>query len=181
MAKVMSDSVTFVLKEKANEFRRRFKQMKTFSMTHQEVLDLTAPSYHHELLRTAAKVANVSASQGTMEVYVPYVLDGIERPLVVFTPKSMLRLKAASSAPQDFTTGTFRPVIADPGALDAAAVTRVLLCSGKVVYDLEAERSTRADTQTAIVRVEQLYPVPGAEAAQAATCWVPSALKAVVW
>ena len=82
MAKVMSDSVTFVLKEKANEFRRRFKQMKTFSMTHQEVLDLTAPSYHHELLRTAAKVANVSASQGTMEVYVPYVLDGIERPQI---------------------------------------------------------------------------------------------------
>ena len=45
------------------------------------------------------------------------------RPLIVFTPKSMLRLKAASSAPQDFTTGTFRPVIADRGALDAAAVT----------------------------------------------------------
>ena len=93
------------------------------------------------------------------------------RPLIVFTPKSMLRLKAASSAPQDFTTGTFRPVIADPGALDAAAVTRVLLCSGKVVYDLEAERSTRADTQTAIVRVEQLYPVPGAEAAQAVAAY----------
>ena len=93
------------------------------------------------------------------------------RPLIVFTPKSMLRLKAASSAPQDFTTGTFRPVIADPGALDAAAVTRVLLCSGKVVYDLEAERSQRADTQTAIVRVEQLYPVPGAEAAQAVAAY----------
>ena len=55
------------------------------------------------------------------------------RPLVVFTPKSMLRLKAALSMPQDFTTGTFRPVLPDSRVLsDGNAVTRVLLCSGKV-------------------------------------------------
>ena len=50
------------------------------------------------------------------------------RPLIVFTPKSMLRLKAAASAPEDFTTGTFRPVIPDTEQLDADGVTRVLLC-----------------------------------------------------
>jgi len=82
------------------------------------------------------------------------------RPLIVFTPKSMLRLKAASSAPEDFTTGTFQPVLADRHQLDANSVTRVLLASGKVVYDLEAAREKAGDTQTAIVRVEQLAPLP---------------------
>ncbi|MEP7192813.1 MAG: thiamine pyrophosphate-dependent enzyme, partial [Actinomycetota bacterium] len=85
------------------------------------------------------------------------------RPLIVFTPKSMLRLKAASSAVQDFTSGSFRKVLPDPAALPAQAVTRVLLASGKVIYDLEAERTRRADTTTAILRVEQLAPVPADE------------------
>src|SRR5450631_1163104 len=85
------------------------------------------------------------------------------RPLIVFTPKSMLRLKAASSAVEDFTSGSFRKVLPDPAALPAQAVTRVLLASGKVVYDLEAERARRADTTTAILRVEQLAPVPADE------------------
>lgn len=82
------------------------------------------------------------------------------RPLVVFTPKSMLRLKAAASAVDDFTTGTFRPVLPDPAQLDSNAVTRVLLASGKVVYDLEAAREKAGDQATAIVRVEQLAPLP---------------------
>ena len=81
------------------------------------------------------------------------------RPLIVFTPKSMLRLKAASSAVADFTSGSFQKVLPDPAALAAEAVTRVLLASGKVIYDLEAERTKRSDTTTAILRVEQLAPV----------------------
>jgi len=89
------------------------------------------------------------------------------RPLIVFTPKSMLRLKAAASSVQDFTQGGFRPVLPDPARLDPAGVTRVILASGKVVYDLEAERTKREDTTTAIVRVERLAPVPGAEIAEA--------------
>ncbi len=89
------------------------------------------------------------------------------RPLIVFTPKSMLRLKAAASDVEAFTTGGFRPVLADPAQLDAGAVTRVLLASGKVVYDLEAERSKRGDASTAILRVEQLAPLPAAEIAAA--------------
>ncbi|MEW9266353.1 multifunctional oxoglutarate decarboxylase/oxoglutarate dehydrogenase thiamine pyrophosphate-binding subunit/dihydrolipoyllysine-residue succinyltransferase subunit [Kineococcus endophyticus] len=82
------------------------------------------------------------------------------RPLIVFTPKSMLRLKAATSAVEDFTTGTFQEVIGDQGGLDPATVDRVLLCSGKVYWDLVAERTARGDTSTAIVRLEQLAPLP---------------------
>ncbi|GAB1337795.1 multifunctional oxoglutarate decarboxylase/oxoglutarate dehydrogenase thiamine pyrophosphate-binding subunit/dihydrolipoyllysine-residue succinyltransferase subunit [Streptomyces sp. E-15] len=84
------------------------------------------------------------------------------KPLVVFTPKSMLRLKAAASKAEEFTTGEFRPVIGD-STVDAAAVRRVVFCSGKVYYDLEAERQKRGATDTAIIRIERLYPLPGDE------------------
>jgi 2-oxoglutarate dehydrogenase E1 component len=83
-----------------------------------------------------------------------------KRPLIVFTPKSMLRLKAASSAVEDFTSGTFRPVIDDEQGLNKNDVKRVILCSGKVYWDLLAEAEKRNDRTTAIVRVEQLYPTP---------------------
>lgn len=93
------------------------------------------------------------------------------RPLVVMTPKSMLRLKAAASAPEDFTTGTFREIIGDADATQRAAtgqtINRVLLCSGKVYYDLLAQRATLADRTTAIVRLEQLYPFAGAQLVEA--------------
>ncbi|GLX51719.1 alpha-ketoglutarate decarboxylase [Streptomyces hygroscopicus subsp. hygroscopicus] len=89
------------------------------------------------------------------------------KPLVVFTPKSMLRLKAAASKAEEFTTGGFRPVIGDD-SVDPAAVRKVVFCSGKVYYDLEAERKKRGATdpaaaETAIIRIERLYPLPGAE------------------
>ncbi|MFF3333662.1 multifunctional oxoglutarate decarboxylase/oxoglutarate dehydrogenase thiamine pyrophosphate-binding subunit/dihydrolipoyllysine-residue succinyltransferase subunit [Streptomyces sp. NPDC002888] len=84
------------------------------------------------------------------------------KPLVVFTPKSMLRLKAAASKADEFTTGQFRPVIGD-ASVDPAAVRKVVFCAGKVYYDLEAERQKRGVTDTAIIRVERLYPLPGAE------------------
>jgi 2-oxoglutarate dehydrogenase E1 component len=97
-----------------------------------------------------------------------------KRPLVVFAPKSMLRLKAASSAVEDFTSGSFRPVINDEQNLDASKVTKVLFCSGKIYWDLLAESQKRGDGQTAIVRVEQLYPTPVAEM-QAAIAQFPNA------
>ncbi|MCK9795769.1 multifunctional oxoglutarate decarboxylase/oxoglutarate dehydrogenase thiamine pyrophosphate-binding subunit/dihydrolipoyllysine-residue succinyltransferase subunit [Isoptericola sp. 4D.3] len=81
------------------------------------------------------------------------------RPLVVFTPKQLLRLKAAASSVEDFTTGTFEPVLRD-AAVDPSQVDRVLLCTGRLYYDLLAERTRRKDTRTAIVRLEQLYPFP---------------------
>jgi 2-oxoglutarate dehydrogenase E1 component len=84
-------------------------------------------------------------------------------PLVVFTPKSMLRLKEASSAVADFATGSFLPVIGDPQGPDPAGVRRVLLCSGKIYYDLARQRAEEGRTDTAIIRVERLYPVPAEE------------------
>jgi 2-oxoglutarate dehydrogenase E1 component len=85
--------------------------------------------------------------------------DRPRRPLVVATPKSMLRLKAAASSPSEFTSGTFRPVIPDEHLPADASVDRVLLCSGKVYYDLLAHRARSGDATTAIVRMEQLYPL----------------------
>jgi 2-oxoglutarate decarboxylase len=88
-------------------------------------------------------------------------LSPVRRPLVAFTPKSLLRLKSAVSQLDDFTTGTFRPVIGD--AVDPAGVRRVLLCSGKIYYDLIAARTEQQRADIAIVRVEQLYPLPAGE------------------
>ncbi len=88
-----------------------------------------------------------------------------QRPLIVFTPKSMLRLRAAASRVESFTEGTWKPVIRDESV---ARPRRVVLCSGKVYYDLLAARGKRsggteagADADdVALVRVEQLYPTP---------------------
>jgi 2-oxoglutarate dehydrogenase E1 component len=82
------------------------------------------------------------------------------KPLIVFTPKSMLRNPAASSQLADFTSGRFQNVIPDRG--DGSA-QRVLLCTGKIGHELVAERKRRQDTTHAIVFVEQLYPFPEAE------------------
>src|SRR5699024_11824486 len=64
----------------------------------------------------------------------------LKRPLIVFTPKSMLRLKAAASSLEQFTTGTFQPVIADPD-VDAGQVDRIVLVSGKLYWELAAART----------------------------------------
>jgi 2-oxoglutarate dehydrogenase E1 component len=87
-------------------------------------------------------------------------LSNRRKPLVVFTPKSMLRLRTATSMPEDFTSGRFQPVIGDPTNPDPARVTRVRLCSGKVYYDLVKEREKQQAYDTAIVRVERIYPTP---------------------
>ncbi|MFD1102919.1 multifunctional oxoglutarate decarboxylase/oxoglutarate dehydrogenase thiamine pyrophosphate-binding subunit/dihydrolipoyllysine-residue succinyltransferase subunit, partial [Schaalia naturae] len=85
------------------------------------------------------------------------------RPLVVLTPKQLLRLSAATSQVEDFSSGAFRPVIGEeePRVLGAPAqVSRVLLCSGRLYYDLVKERATRQAWDTAVIRLEQLYPLP---------------------
>ncbi|RJS26105.1 2-oxoglutarate dehydrogenase E1 component [Corallococcus sp. H22C18031201] len=82
----------------------------------------------------------------------------LRKPLVIMSPKSMLRRPEATSKLDELATGTFREVIADKG--DPAKVTRLLLCSGKVYYDLVKARDERKDESIAIVRVEQLYPFP---------------------
>jgi multifunctional 2-oxoglutarate metabolism enzyme len=81
------------------------------------------------------------------------------KPLVVMTPKSLLRFPDAASPIEQFASGGFLPVIGDD-SVDGSNVTRVLLCSGKVYYDLFAERKKLGDSSIAIVRVEQFYPFP---------------------
>ena len=87
-------------------------------------------------------------------------LSGRVKPLIVCTPKSMLRLKAAASAVADFASGSFAPVLGDSGQPDPAAVRRVLLCSGKIYHDLAARRRSDEAGDVAIIRVERLYPLP---------------------
>src|SRR5262245_2626511 len=83
----------------------------------------------------------------------------VRKPLVVFTPKSLLRARAARSPVEDLTRGHFQEVLDDPGVTDDAAVRRIVLCSGKIGQEALAERDKRG-VPVAVVRVEQLYPWP---------------------
>src|SRR4026209_756237 len=85
------------------------------------------------------------------------VRPGMERPLVVMTPKSLLRLPAASSTIEELASGGFKPLIDDADISDREAVKRIVLCSGKVYYDLIDARKKAEETRVAIVRVEQFY------------------------
>ncbi len=85
------------------------------------------------------------------------------RPLIIFTPKSMLRLKAAASSLKEFTEGRFKPVISDDSVTNA---TRLIFCSGKIYHQLVTERAKLNESSTAIVRVEQFYPLPMDEIAK---------------
>ncbi len=90
------------------------------------------------------------------------VLSNRRRPLVVFTPKSLLRHKGATSPVRDFTGGSFRPVLGDT-KVDPAGVRTVVLCSGKIYYDLLARREKLGRNDVALVRLERLYPWPRQE------------------
>ncbi|HUS64619.1 MAG TPA: 2-oxoglutarate dehydrogenase E1 component [Kofleriaceae bacterium] len=92
----------------------------------------------------------------------------LRKPLIVMTPKSLLRLPAACSRLEDLTQGTFQRFLPDAEALAPGGVERVILCSGRIYYDLVDERRARKDASTAIVRVEQFYP------------WWPGDLETVV-
>jgi 2-oxoglutarate dehydrogenase E1 component len=108
------------------------------------------------------------------------MLRSIRKPLVVLTPKSLLRNKEASSPLTDLTVGNFKTVIGEVDeSIDAKKVSRVLVCSGRVYYDLVKERSRRGISDVAILRVEQLYPFP--EQALRAECEKYAKAKAIVW
>jgi multifunctional 2-oxoglutarate metabolism enzyme len=88
-------------------------------------------------------------------------LGELHRPLIVMTPKSMLRNKLAVSDPSDFTQGSWKPVLGDPTIENPSQVNSVLLCSGKIRWDLVNARSKAGkDGQVAIIAVERLYPLP---------------------
>jgi 2-oxoglutarate dehydrogenase E1 component len=109
------------------------------------VANLTTPAQYFHLLRRQARIAK-------------------QRPLVIMTPKSLLRLPQAASRLEDLVHGRFQPVLGDPNA-DPAEVTRLVLCTGKIYYDLltTKARDEAASRHVAIGRVELLYPFPQAE------------------
>ena len=124
------------------------------------------------------RVANCSTSAQYFHLIRRQALDAAGRPLVVMTPKGLLRLKQASSTLADLAEGSFRPVIDDPGT-EHDAVTRLVFCSGKVYYDVVGHE-LRSDARTvAVARIEQLYPFPVNEYAEVVAAY-PN-LTEVVW
>ncbi len=88
------------------------------------------------------------------------MVRNLRKPLVIFTPKSLLRHKDAASPLSEFTKGCFQTIIPDNKALKADKVKRVVACSGKVYYDLSKKREEKGADDVAIIRIEQLYPFP---------------------
>ncbi len=108
------------------------------------------------------QVANCTTPANYFHLLRRQMHRSFRKPLVVFTPKSLLRHKLAVSKADDFVgEGHFMRLLSDPWAPDEAAVERLVLCTGKVAYDLMEARNTAGDKATAIIRVEQLYPFPG--------------------
>jgi 2-oxoglutarate decarboxylase len=103
-----------------------------------------------------------------------------ERPMIAMTPKSLLRLPAAASEARELAEGRFHPVLDDPTAgARRDSVTRLVLCSGKVYYDLQAHELRASTAQAAIVRIEELYPFPSV-ALEAVVSGYPK-LEEVIW
>ena len=107
------------------------------------VANPTTPAQYFHLLRRQARIAK-------------------QRPLVVMTPKSLLRLPLATSRVDELTEGRFQPVLAEP-VVDPEQVTRLVLCTGKVYYDLIGHAAREENPSVAIGRIELLYPFPQAE------------------
>jgi 2-oxoglutarate decarboxylase len=123
------------------------------------VANCTTPAQYFHLLRRQARIAK-------------------QRPLVMMTPKSLLRLPQATSTVSELSEGRFRPVLGDE-TVDPAAVHRLLLCSGKIYYDLAGHGSRGENPEVAIVRVELLYPFPQQEILDVINSY-PN-LQEVVW
>jgi 2-oxoglutarate dehydrogenase E1 component len=124
------------------------------------------------------RIANVTTSAQHFHLMRRQALDATARPLVVMTPKGLLRLKQASSRLEDLSAGEFQPVIDDPRA-DKEKVTRLVLCSGKVYYDIVGHEDREHADTVAVARIEQLYPFPVEQAASLLRGY-PN-LREVVW
>jgi 2-oxoglutarate dehydrogenase E1 component len=124
------------------------------------------------------RIANCTTAAQYFHLLRRQALDPSARPLIVMTPKGLLRLKDASSRLADLTEGTFRPVLPDPQAVPDE-VRRLVLCSGKIYYDLVGHELYRESSKFAVARLEQLYPFPVAEAAELVRSY--PRLKKLVW
>lgn len=107
------------------------------------------------------------------------VIRPLRKPLVALTPKSLLRHKLAISTLEDLAEGSFHTVLGEVDALEAKKVTRLILCSGKVYYDLLEKRRAEQRDDIAIVRIEQLYPFPEEDLTEAMAPY--KNLKHIVW
>ncbi len=124
------------------------------------------------------RIANCTTSAQYFHLLRRQALVPSARPLVVMTPKGLLRLKDASSTLDELARGTFRPVLDDPAA-DREQVTRLVLCSGKVYYDVVGHEARAGATHVAVARLEQLYPFPVGAAAELVRGY--PRLEEVVW
>lgn len=124
------------------------------------------------------RVANPSTAAQYFHLLRRQALVPVARPLVVMTPKGLLRLKEAASTLADLADGSFQPVLDDPGA-DKERVRRLVLCSGKVYYDIAGHELRAGAHEVAVARIEQLYPFPK-DAVAALVASYPN-LAEVVW
>jgi 2-oxoglutarate dehydrogenase E1 component len=124
------------------------------------------------------RVVNCSTSAQYFHLLRLQALDPVARPLVVMTPKGLLRLREAACELDELTEGAFAPVIDDVAA-DKTRVRRLVLCSGKVYYDIVGHELRRSAEEVAVARVEQLYPFPSDEAATVVRSY--SNLDELVW
>jgi 2-oxoglutarate dehydrogenase E1 component len=111
------------------------------------------------------RIANCTTSAQYFHLVRRQALDATARPLVVMTPKGLLRLKQASSTLADLSEGSFQPLLDDAGA-DREQTTRLVLCSGKVYYDIVGHDRRGEAEGVAVARLEQLYPFPVPQAAE---------------
>jgi 2-oxoglutarate dehydrogenase complex dehydrogenase (E1) component-like enzyme len=107
------------------------------------------------------------------------VVRKLRKPLIVMTPKSLLRLPAARSDLSELSDGQFHRILDDPKPPHRDKVRRVILCTGKIYYELADERARRSDDTTAIMRIEQLYPISARDLAGALDTYAQA--EEVVW
>jgi 2-oxoglutarate dehydrogenase E1 component len=124
------------------------------------------------------RVANCTTAAQYFHLLRRQALEPSARPLIVMTPKGLLRLKEASSSPADLAEGSFMPVLDDPRA-DHARVRRLVLCSGKVYYDIYGHEQHDDEGTVAVARIEQLYPFPSKQMAELVRGY--PALEEVLW
>src|SRR5579885_345624 len=125
------------------------------------------------------RIANCTTAAQYFHLLRKQALDAVARPLVVMTPKGLLRLREATSSPADLSGGRFEAVL-DDARSDKSAVRRLVLCSGKVYYDIAGHEARAASADAiAVARIEQLYPFP-TEAARSLVASYPS-LDEIVW
>jgi 2-oxoglutarate dehydrogenase E1 component len=125
------------------------------------------------------RVCNVTTPAQYFHVLRRQMRDPKPSPLILFTPKSLLRFPASFSKLDDLVSGSFHPYLDDAESSSRSAVDRIFVSAGKIHYDLRSERQERKDSQTALVRLEQFYPFPSEGLRQLFAAY-PSA-RDVVW